>query len=314
MRVARMSGDRIVVAADGGWWDVTDVLGLAGHPDPVRAAIEAGTDLGSVDLGGAVRVPDAGAVLLAPIARPSKIVGAPVNYRDHQVEMREQKTIADYGVFLKAPSSIIGPGQDISLPYTDKRTDQEGELGVVIGRRARDVARADALDHVFGYVPVLDITVRSGEDRSTRKSFDTFTPVGPYVTTRDEVPDPGALELRCWVDGELRQSVGTRELIFDVATLVSYASHVMTLEPGDIIATGTPAGVGPLTDGGSVVVEISGLGRLEVGVTGRESIPYGRRPGPPGAEDEPGREAARAGGSGHWAHHLAGLWFQGGSA
>ncbi len=192
--------------------------GLARHGDPVRALIESGTDLAAHVLSDVPFVGDADAVLLAPIARPSKVVGAPVNYRDHQVEMQEQKTIADYGVFLKAPSSIIGPGQEISLPYTDKRTDQEGELGgVVIGRRTRNVSRAEALDHVFGYVPILDITVRSGEDRSTRKSFDTFTPVGPYITTRDEVPDPpGALTLQCWVDGDLRQSVGTRELIFDV--------------------------------------------------------------------------------------------------
>ncbi|WP_456789735.1 fumarylacetoacetate hydrolase family protein [Cellulomonas sp. P5_C5] len=304
MRIARVAEDRIAVRGDGGWWDVTDQLGLTGHGDPVRAVIESGTDLHGLDLSRGLFVADADVALSAPIARPSKIVGAPVNYRDHQVEMEEQKSIADYGVFLKAPSSVIGPGQDIELPYSDQRTDQEGELGVVIGRRAYRVGPADALDHVFGYVPVLDITVRSGEDRSTRKSFDTFTPVGPYITTRDEVPDPSALELRCWVDGALRQSVSTADLIFDVPTLISYASHVMTLEPGDIIATGTPAGVGALTDGGSVVVEISGLGRLEVGVTARGSIPYAHRPGAPGAP-------APQGASGHWAHHLAGLWFQG---
>lgn len=312
MHIARLTGDRIAVRGDGGWWDVTDQLGLAGHGDPVRAVIESGIDLRQLDLLPSPFVADADAALLAPVARPSKIVGAPVNYRDHQVEMREQKSIADYGVFLKAPSSIIGPGQDICLPYSDQRTDQEGELGVVIGRRARHVSRADALEHVFGYVPILDITVRSGEDRSTRKSFDTFTPVGPYITTREDVPDPAGLTLQCWVDGELRQSVGTRELIFDVPTLISYASHVMTLEPGDIIATGTPAGVGSLTDGGSVVLEISGLGRLEVGVTARDSIPYTSRPGPADARGaDPDRAPAQASGRGHWAMHMAGLWYMG---
>jgi 2-keto-4-pentenoate hydratase/2-oxohepta-3-ene-1,7-dioic acid hydratase in catechol pathway len=298
MRIGRAAGDRIAVGADGGWWDVTDQLGLSGHRDPVLAVIESWTDLSALDMTKAVFIPESEVELGAPIARPSKIIGAPVNYRDHQVEMQEQRSIADYGVFLKAPSSVIGPGQDIVLPYSDQRTDQEGELGVVIGRRAFRVDPAEALEHVFGYVPVLDITVRSGEDRSTRKSFDTFTPVGPYITTRDEVPDPSALDLRCWVDGELRQAVSTADLIFDVPTLISYASHVMTLEPGDIIATGTPAGVGPLTDGGSVVVEISGLGRLEVGVTARGSIPYADRPGT--------YPAHRASG-----HRLAGLSFQG---
>ncbi|WP_034609582.1 fumarylacetoacetate hydrolase family protein [Cellulomonas sp. URHD0024] len=313
MRIARLTGDRIAVRGEGGWWDVTDQLQLEGHGDPVRAVIERGTDLERLDVVGAPFVRDADAVLLAPVARPSKIVGAPVNYRDHQIEMQEQKSIADYGVFLKAPSSIIGPGQDICLPYSDQRTDQEGELGVVIGRRARHVSRTDALEHVFGYVPILDITVRSGEDRSTRKSFDTFSPVGPYITTRDEVPDPAGLTLRCWVDGELRQSVGTDELIFDVPTLISYASHVMTLEPGDIIATGTPAGVGSLTDGGSVVLEISGLGRLEVGVTGRDSIAYADRPGPAGERrgDVDATAPGPAPGRAHWAMHMAGLWYFG---
>ncbi|WP_232014254.1 fumarylacetoacetate hydrolase family protein [Cellulomonas fimi] len=286
------------------------LLSLVGHGDPVRAVIESGVDLSELDLTRADFVSADAAELLAPIARPSKVIGAPVNYVDHQVEMHEQKTIAEYGLFLKAPSSIIGPGQEISLPYSDRRTDHEGELGVVIGRRARNVTPSEALDHVFGYVPVLDITVRSGEDRSTRKSFDTFTPVGPYITTRDEVPDPGGLDLRCWVGDELRQAVSTAELIFDVATLVSYASHVMTLEPGDIIATGTPAGVGPLADGDTVVVEIAGLGRLEVTVTGRDGIPYAERPGPRTPAARASGSAAGSGRRSHWAHHLAGLWFR----
>ena len=174
---------------------------------------------------------------------------------------------------------MIGPGEAIRLPYTDKRTDHEGELGVVIGRTASRVSAAEALDHVFGYAPVLDITVRSGEDRSTRKSFDTFTPFGPWVTTADEVPDPGALELRCWVDSELRQETSTAELIYGVAELIAYTSHVMTLFPGDVIASGPPAGVGPIAAGQTVAVEISGLGRLEVPVSDEGAIAYAERPG-----------------------------------
>ncbi|MEV6250413.1 fumarylacetoacetate hydrolase family protein [Streptomyces sp. NPDC051742] len=225
------------------------------------------------------RVPLAEVTLEAPLPRPGKIVGAPVNYLDHKAEMDYPTSIADLGVFLKANSSVIGPGQDVVLPYSDKRTDQEGELGVVMGRTATRVSADDALDHVFGYTCLLDITVRSGEDRSTRKSFDTFTPIGPWVVTADEIPDPDRLDLRCDVAGETRQRTSTADLIFGVRELVAYASSVMTLYPGDVIATGTPAGVGPLGHGDRVVVEIERVGRLEVGVDGSRAVPYTTRPG-----------------------------------
>ncbi|MGP3634200.1 fumarylacetoacetate hydrolase family protein [Streptomyces sp. 24-1644] len=233
----------------------------------------------TVDLTGALRVPLSGAALEAPLPLPGKIVGAPVNYLDHKAEMEYTTSVAELGVFLKANSSVIGPGQDVRLPYTDKRTDQEGELGVVIGRTASHVTSADALDHVFGYTCVLDISVRSGEDRSTRKSFDTFTPLGPWVVTADEVPDPDALDLRCDVSGTTRQRTSTADLIFGVRELIAYTSSVMTLHPGDVIATGTPAGVGPLAHGDRIVLEIERVGRLEVGVDGSRAVPYGERPG-----------------------------------
>ncbi|GAB3170930.1 hypothetical protein GCM10027059_38260 [Myceligenerans halotolerans] len=277
-RLHAVVGDRLV--------DLTDAVGVAGAGagagGPLLAFLERGgslAELTSLDLDGLPSRPLEGARLAAPIARPGKVIGAPVNYLDHQAEMSEQKTIAEYGVFLKANSSVIGPDDAIRLPYTDVRTDQEGELAVVVGRTASRVAVADALDHVLGYAPVLDITVRSTEDRSTRKSFDTFTPFGPWITTADEVGDPGELELRCWVGGELRQRVSTEELILDVAELVAYTSHVMTLHPGDVIATGTPAGVGPIAAGQRVVVEIDRLGRLDVPVTDDGAVPYDRRPG-----------------------------------
>lgn len=283
MRLASTVDARLVVVTGDRLVDVTDALGLAPGPGgPLLALLERGRaagELAALDLDALPSVPADAARLAAPIARPGKVVGAPVNYVDHQVEMHEQRTIADYGVFLKASTSVIGPGEDIRLPYLDVRTDQEGELGVVIGRTASRVPAERALEHVFGYVPLLDITVRSGEDRSTRKSFDTFTPIGPWVTTADEVGDPGDLRLRCWVGGELRQDVSTAELIYDVAQLVAYASHVMTLHPGDVIASGTPAGVGPLAAGQRVAVEIERLGRLEVGVTDDGAIAYADRPG-----------------------------------
>src|SRR5215469_15722518 len=199
--------------------------------------------------------PDEGGIALrdarlrAPVADPSKIIAAPVNYRDHQTEMSSDSHVSALGFFLKAPSSLLDPGGTIQLPYHDRRFDQEGELALVIGRTARHVSEQDALSYVFGYTGLLDITMRGGEDRSTRKSFDTFAPMGPVLVTADEFGDPDDVELRCWVSGDLRQKASTRDLIWGVARLVSYASSVTTLYPGDVISTGTPAGVGPLAAG-----------------------------------------------------------------
>ncbi|HEX2273239.1 MAG TPA: fumarylacetoacetate hydrolase family protein [Acidimicrobiales bacterium] len=201
-----------------------------------------------------------------PMPRPPKVVGAALNYRAHAEEMRAGPTVESGGLFLKASSSVVGPGATVLLPFADRRTDQEAELGVVIGRTARGVAAADALDHVLGYTCLLDISLRGEGDRSIRKSFDTFTPLGPFVATPETVGDPGALHLRCWVGDELRQDAPTSELLRSVPELIAEISAAMTLEPGDVIATGTPAGVGPLAPGDRIVVEIERVGRLEVGV------------------------------------------------
>lgn len=284
MKLAVLAGDRAAIIIDEVVYDVTDHLptraGRSGGPW-LPWLEEGGTveQLQQIDLANCPQQPLAQAVLAAPLSRPGKIVAAPVNYLDHKVEMSEQKTIAEYGVFLKANTSVIGPGEEVVLPYTDKRTDQEGELAIVIGRTARHVDVEEALDYVFGYTGALDITVRSTEDRSTRKSFDTFTPMGPWIVTADEVGDPDNLSLKCWVDGELRQDTNTSELIFDIAELIAYASSVMTLHPGDVIATGTPAGVGPLSDGSPVRLTIQTIGTLEVRATARHAIAYADRPG-----------------------------------
>jgi 2-keto-4-pentenoate hydratase/2-oxohepta-3-ene-1,7-dioic acid hydratase in catechol pathway len=211
--------------------------------------------------------------LRVPVADPSKIIAAPVNYRDHQAEMNADAQVGALGFFLKAPSSLLDPGGTIQLPYHDRRFDHEGELALVIGRTARHISEQDALSYVFGYTGLLDITMRGGEDRSVRKSFETFTPMGPVLVTADEFGDPGQAELRCWVSGELRQEASTRDLIWGVARLVSYASSVTTLYPGDVITTGTPAGVGPLTAGDTVRLELSGLGLgLQVQVAADNAI------------------------------------------
>ncbi|WP_280435724.1 fumarylacetoacetate hydrolase family protein [Nocardia carnea] len=284
MRLAVLDGDHAAVVSGTDVYDVTAHLPTSPgrYGGPWLPWLEQGgrvADLAAIDLSECPVQPLDHAALRAPISRPGKIVAAPVNYLDHKVEMHEQKTIAEYGVFLKANSSVIGPGDQVVLPYSDMRTDQEGELAIVIGRTARNVSAEDALDHVFGYTGVLDITVRSTEDRSTRKSFDTFTPLGPWIVTADEIGDPDNLPLRCWVGDELRQQTDTAELIFSVAELVAYSSSVMTLHPGDIIATGTPAGVGPLSDGARIRLEIGSIGTLEVGVTARDAIAYAERPG-----------------------------------
>lgn len=247
---------------------VTDMLALVHRWDTLRPRLE------SADLAGLPRTPLAEAHLEAPLPRPGKILAAPVNYPCHQREMNVDLTVAELGIFLKANSSVIGPGETIELPYVDRRVDQEAELAVVIGRLARNVEPEAAMDHVFGYACLLDVTVRGGEDRSIRKSYDTFTPIGPWITTADAVPDPGALLLRCWINDELRQEVSTKDLIVGIPELVAFASSVMTLHPGDVIATGTPAGVGPLSDGDHIVVEIEQLGRLEVDVSAAGAVSW----------------------------------------
>ncbi len=209
--------------------------------------------------------------LRAPVVFPSKVIAAPVNYRLHIEEMRSQvknelHAIEKYGLFLKAPSSVVGPDATVELPFADRRTDHEVELGVVIGKTARNVAAVDAMNYVFGYTGVMDITVRGDEDRSTRKSFDSFTPVGPVLVTADEIPDPHALQLQLWVNGERRQNGNTRDMIWNVPRLIEYASHVMTLYPGDLFSTGTPDGVGPLRAGDQVTIDVERIGRMSVKV------------------------------------------------
>ena len=236
--------------------------------------------------GGPRHVPVASVRLEAPVQRPGKIVAAPVNYRDHQAEMNQDVHIDGLGVFLKAPTSLIPDGGTIRLPYDDRRFDQEGELALVIGRTAREVTAENALSYVFGYCCLLDITMRGGEDRSTRKSFDTFTPLGPWLVTPDEVGELGELRLTCSVNGELRQDSDITDLIWDVPAIIAYVSSVMTLLPGDVITTGTPAGVGQIQHGDSVSVSITRIGTLtaEVDATGARTCPTrgaARGPKPP---------------------------------
>ena len=211
--------------------------------------------------------------LLAPVPRPGKIICVGLNYRDHAKETG-QAIPTEPVLFSKFANSVVGPGADVVVPPEAEKVDYEAELAVVIGRRASRVAAADALDHVAGYTCANDVSSRSLQFLSDQwllgKAIDTFLPLGPYLVTPDEVPDPQALGIRCLVNDELLQDSNTGQMVFGVAELISYASRTITLEPGDLLATGTPSGVGDAADpprylrpGDRMRVEIDGLGQLD---------------------------------------------------
>jgi 2-keto-4-pentenoate hydratase/2-oxohepta-3-ene-1,7-dioic acid hydratase in catechol pathway len=220
-------------------------------------------------------VPMSRVVLRSPVANAGKVVAAPVNYQKHLDEVRgdaqlhHDNTIATIhraGLFLKAASSVVGAGDGIALEQLDRRSDHEVELAAIIGRTARRVARGDALNYVAGYCVGLDITIRGSEERSLRKSVDTYTVLGPHLVTADEVGSPDDLDLRLSVNGEERQASNTRFLIKKVAELIEFASSFYTLYPGDVLMTGTPEGVAPIYPGDSIEATISRIGTMRVGV------------------------------------------------
>ncbi|MGE5146512.1 MAG: fumarylacetoacetate hydrolase family protein, partial [Candidatus Eiseniibacteriota bacterium] len=165
-----------------------------------------------------------------------------------------------------AGSALIGCGQEIVLRFDTRRNDHEAELGVIIGKKADRVSRADAMSYVAGYSIALDMTVRGTEDRSLRKSLDTYSVLGPWMVTADEIKDPGNIEFSIKVNDELRQHANTRDLIFDIPKLIEYASSFYALHPGDIIMTGTPEGVGPVKPGDVMHVEFQNIGKMDVKV------------------------------------------------
>lgn len=270
MRVAAFNDNRIGLLTGDTLQDVTEWAFAHCRrriEDPLVAFIHAWTPGDKPE--GPTR-PLAGARLGPPLRQPGKIIAAAANYWKHTQEMNPGKEnpggIREKGFFLKAPSSIIGSGDTIRLPFADRRTDQEAELAVIIGKTGKDIPAERALDYVFGYTCLLDITVRGKEDRGLRKSFDTFTPLGPHVTTKDEVLNPNDLQISCRVNGEARQQDSTSAMIMNVPELIAWMSQVMTLHPGDVIATGTPAGVAPLAPGDRIEVTIERLGTLAVTV------------------------------------------------
>jgi acylpyruvate hydrolase len=211
--------------------------------------------------------------LHAPIADPGKFICIGLNYRDHAAETGAQIPNQP-PVFPKWTNTILDPGEPILRPRGETKLDWEVELGVVIGRRARFVSKEQALDYVYGYTIINDASARDFQFHTSQwsagKTGDTLAPVGPYIADRTEIPDPHVLDLRCWVNGQLMQDGTTRNFIFDIRYIIQYLTGIMTLEPGDLIATGTPAGVGfsrkppvVLKPGDVVRLEITGLGTLE---------------------------------------------------
>jgi len=203
--------------------------------------------------------------VLSPVANPSKIIGAPMNYRTGQDEAAVAAALS-IGLFLKANGSLAGPSEGIALRMTERQIDYEVELGVVIGKQAFNVKREDALKYVAGYAVALDITPHGKEERSLRKSCETYTVLGPWLVTADEVPEPGNLNLQLDVNGERRQEGNTRQMIRDVPGLIEYASSFYTLYPGDVFFTGTPEGVSPIEPGDTIHASIERIGSMDVKV------------------------------------------------
>lgn len=278
MRFVRYDGDRLgLLTPDGdGVIDLTDRLGLESD-EPLVEYLEGGHDASAY----ADADPDhdrADVHLNAPVGRPGKVIAAPLNYQQHieealsdrDIDVHDWFSIKDKGYFLKAPSSVVGPDDGVELPFADRRVDHEVELAFVIGGEAKDVSADDAWDHVFGYTILLDISVRGEQDRSNRKSYDTFTVVGPCVATPDEVGDPQDLDLRLDLNGETRQDANTADMVYTCADVIQYASIGTTLEVGDLITTGTPEGVSELSGGDVIDAEIEGVGSMRVDVTERD--------------------------------------------
>src|SRR5579871_3520673 len=252
MRFCRFGEDRLGLLEGETVRDVTaalDVLPAVRYPlpvyDPFIANLSKVAERARALAPAAPSLPLAGLRLLSPVANPGKIVAAPVNYKAHAQEVRDNvalhnnnpallKSINEIGLFLKASSSLAGPGEGIALRMLDRRNDHEVELAVIIGKEARHVSRAEALQYVAGYSIGLDITIRGQEDRSFRKSPDTYTVLGPWFVTADEIADPGALDLSITVNGQTRQSSNTRNMILGVPELIEFATRFYTLYPGEI--------------------------------------------------------------------------------
>ncbi|WP_029601864.1 fumarylacetoacetate hydrolase family protein [Halococcus hamelinensis] len=276
MRLVRFDDDRLGLLNDGSIVDVTDRLGLRTN-DPLKEYCRNSLDAREYE----DEEPDYDleeVAIESPVRRPGKVIAAPLNYEKHVEEALADKdivtdewfTIEDKGYFLKAPSSVAGPEDGIELPFNDRRVDHEIELGFVIGSDIKDIDAEDVWDEILGYTILLDVSVRGDQDRSNRKSYDTFTIIGPCVATPDEVEDPHDLEMELQLNGETRQQENTGGMIYSCADVVEYASIGTTIEAGDVVTTGTPAGVSAITGGDVIDAEIENVGSMTVEVSERD--------------------------------------------
>jgi 2-keto-4-pentenoate hydratase/2-oxohepta-3-ene-1,7-dioic acid hydratase in catechol pathway len=282
MKLCRFNDDRLGLVVGEQVRDVSaalDVLPACRYPLPRQDLLV--THLDAVKRRVAELAPAAPSLalgdvkLLSPVANPGKIVAAPVNYLKHLQEAREdagihhQNQVAEIqrvGLFLKAGSALVGPGEGVTIAHPDRRNDHEAELVVVIGTRARNVRAADAMKYIAGYSTGLDMTTRGPEERSLRKSIDSYCVVGPWLVTADEVANPHEIDFSLTVNGQPRQKANTRNLIIGIAELIEFATSFYTLEPGDLLFTGTPEGVAPVVPGDVIVTDFAGLGRMTVAV------------------------------------------------
>lgn len=276
MRLVRFDDDRLGLLNDGGIVDVTDQLELETN-DPLKEYARSDLDASEYE----DEDPDYDreeVTIESPVRRPGKVIAAPLNYENHVEEALADKdivtdewfTIEDKGYFLKAPSSVAGPEDGIELPFNDRRVDHEIELGFIIGEDIKDIDAEDVWDKILGYTILLDVSVRGDQDRSNRKSYDTFTVIGPCVATSDEIDDPHDLEMELQLNGETRQQENTGGMIYSCADIVEYASIGATIEAGDVITTGTPEGVSSIEGGDTIDAEIESVGSMTVNVTERD--------------------------------------------
>jgi len=286
LKICRFNENRIGVVRDGAVRDVSGIIGklpALTYPlpfgDPFIAALPQLHAEMEALAERAPSIPLADVKFLSPVANPSKIIGTPANYAAHNVETAKDPEIAVYraaqapnrsieeqGLFLKATSSLVGTSEGVAVRFPDRRTDHEVELGVVIGRRTGYVPEADALKVVAGYAIALDMVMRGKEDRSYRKSIDTYAVLGPWLVTADEIANPNDLAFSLRVNGDVRQAANTRDMIIGVAKQISWASSIYDLYPGDIIMSGTCDGVGPVRPGDVMALSFEKIGDANVPV------------------------------------------------
>jgi 2,4-didehydro-3-deoxy-L-rhamnonate hydrolase len=282
MKICRYDNNRLGIVEDGEVLDVTKALAEIpeqhwpiAQGDPLIANFKRVLAAAKKLMPRAKRKPLSKVRLLAPVPNPSKIIAAPINYNDHIAESINdpgiahgrtniQKGIGEWGLFLKANSSLIGFGEQIRLRWPERRNDHEVELALVIGKRGNKIPKEKALGYVCAYSIGLDMTVRGPELQCFRKSIDTYSVLGPWLATADEIDDPNNLDLSITVNGELRQNSNTKYLVYNIQRLIEFGSSMYTLHPGDILMTGTPSGVSPVKPGDLLHAYVQGVGEGDV--------------------------------------------------